>query len=676
MDNLKLTNTNSFNNTLSLLTEPLYTMTIELNQGKSSKIKIFPNSHPEQLAFDFCKTNNLDYSAMNYISENIKILLDSFKNSLTEHNNNNNNPSNNNNTHNINKSKSLSSQNIFKKTNNNEDTNVIYNTITDIPYNTDTSLLNNSKKTFSTINKSSLTNEPHTLFSYESFFKNKLNSKQTNTSTNTDNNNTNNKDKPKSKYISSSNKNKSKHNNSKSLLTNNYYTRQISPDDNNNNNEQQVLQSLLLSKNNSKHNITTKTSPTKTSSNDNHNHNNNHYHNGNNTSTYNRNEVNTYLHTEPYPTTNISKLKLDLSTKSNPTSTYQPFLHKPHKHPPHLNHTTTDTTTYTFKPTLNKHSIALIKKHPHLQSSFLTHHHHNTPNLKRIETEMYKNCSFIPKCTKYPGCDSLLPFYERQKIYNTRSQEKIKKLQTQTNDHIDHKTGQEYFKPLLYKDKYHIKRDKSEKVFQRLYDYRLKYNHTYNTSKSVSKDDNVYLTNTKFKSNSSSCKMLLKKKNSMFENIFNVLDSDNDGVINAINACKWKIPDNVVNILKDVFDEMKETRMEYNKDEFVEMCLDIYDELNNDERKLLLNYNKELVSYTNTNKQKDNINNNNVFTFKPQLNKNSMKILSDLNRKKQATSNRLFKHKRDNSAYSSTNTNNNNYTKYFTNKNSYVSLIG
>ena len=670
MDNPELTNINSFNNTLSLLTEPLYTMTIELNQGKSSKIKIYPNSHPEQLAFDFCKTNNLDYSAMNYLSENIKILLDSFNNSLNEHNNNN--PSNNNNTNNINKSKSLSSQNIFKKTNN-EDTNVIYNTITDIPYNTDTSLLNNSKKTFSTINKSSLTNEPHTLFSYESFFKNKLNSKQTNT--NNTSTNTNNKDKLKSKYISSSNKNKSKHNsssnsNNKSLLTNNYYTRQISPDDNNNNNnnEQHLLQSLLLSKTHSKYNITTKTSPTKTSSNDNNN--NNHYHNGNNnnTSTYNRNEANNYLHTEPYFTTNISKLKLDLSTKSNPTLTYQPFLHKPHKHTSHLNHTTTDTTTYTFKPTLNKHSIALIKKHPHLQSSFLTHHHHNIPNLKRIETEMYKNCSFIPKCTKYPGCDSLLPFYERQKIYNTRSQEKIKKLQTETNDHIDHKTGQEYFKPLLYKAKYHIKRDKSEKVFQRLYDYRLKYNHTYNTSKSVSKDDNVHL-NTKFKSNSSSCKMLLKKKNNMFENIFNVLDSDNDGVINAINACKWKIPDNVVNVLKEVFDEMKETRMDYDKDEFVEMCLDIYDELNNDERKLILNYNKE---YTNTNKQKDNNNNNNnVFTFKPQLNKNSMKILSDLNRKKHTTSNRLFKHKRDNSAYNS-----NNYTKYFTNKNSYVSLIG
>ena len=72
--------------------------------------------------------------------------------------------------------------------------------------------------------------------------------------------------------------------------------------------------------------------------------------------------------------------------------------------------------------------------------------------------------------------------------------------------------------------------------------------------------------------------------NRFFINIFNVLDSDNDGVINAINACKWKIPDNVVNVLKDVFDEMKETRMEYDKDEFVEMCLDIYDELNNDER--------------------------------------------------------------------------------------------
>ena len=439
MDSTKISDINSFNNTLSLLTEPLYTMTIELNQGKSSKIKIYPNSHPEQLAFDFCKTNNLDYSAMNYLTENIKLLLDSFKHSLTEHNNNN--PQNNH----INQTKSLSSQNIFKKVNN-EDTNIIYNTITDIPYNTDTSLLNNSKKTFSTINKSSLTNEPHTLFSYESFFKNKLHSKQTNTNNNTtttDNNNS--KDKPKSKHVSSNNYKSKQNNNNKSSLTNNYFTRQTSPDDNN---EQQLLQSLLLSKTHSKHN-TNKTSPTKTSSNDNACIINTNHHNGNNTSNYNRNDANNYLLTEPYYT-NISKLKLDLSMKNKPTSTYQPLLHKTNKHHSkhntHLNYTTTDNNNYTFKPSLNKHSIAIIKKRPHLQSSFLTHQH-NIPNLKRIETEMYKNCSFIPKCTKYPGCDSLLPFYERQKIYNSRSQEKIKKILTQTNDHIDHKTGQEYFKP-------------------------------------------------------------------------------------------------------------------------------------------------------------------------------------------------------------------------------------
>ena len=67
--------------------EPLYVMTIELDEGKSSNVKIFLDSKPEELAFDFCKENNLDYSSMSYLSNQIKTLMEKFTNEITKENN-------------------------------------------------------------------------------------------------------------------------------------------------------------------------------------------------------------------------------------------------------------------------------------------------------------------------------------------------------------------------------------------------------------------------------------------------------------------------------------------------------------------------------------------------------------------------------------------------------------
>ena len=43
--------------------EPVYVMTVELEKGKSENIKIYSNSKPEELAYEFCKKNNLDFSS-------------------------------------------------------------------------------------------------------------------------------------------------------------------------------------------------------------------------------------------------------------------------------------------------------------------------------------------------------------------------------------------------------------------------------------------------------------------------------------------------------------------------------------------------------------------------------------------------------------------------------------
>jgi hypothetical protein len=55
--------------------EPSYIMTIELEKGKSDIIKIYSDSTSEELAFEFCKKNNLNLKAMQFLSSEIGKLL-------------------------------------------------------------------------------------------------------------------------------------------------------------------------------------------------------------------------------------------------------------------------------------------------------------------------------------------------------------------------------------------------------------------------------------------------------------------------------------------------------------------------------------------------------------------------------------------------------------------------
>ena len=55
--------------------EPIYIMTVELEKGKNESIKIFPSSKPKELAYEFCKNHNLDFSSLSYLTEEITNLF-------------------------------------------------------------------------------------------------------------------------------------------------------------------------------------------------------------------------------------------------------------------------------------------------------------------------------------------------------------------------------------------------------------------------------------------------------------------------------------------------------------------------------------------------------------------------------------------------------------------------
>ena len=73
--------------------KPFFLMTLEDNLGKCQQIKIYQNSNPSELAFNFCKENNLDFSSMKYIKANIKAIIRKFNDTQQKgllYNNNNN----------------------------------------------------------------------------------------------------------------------------------------------------------------------------------------------------------------------------------------------------------------------------------------------------------------------------------------------------------------------------------------------------------------------------------------------------------------------------------------------------------------------------------------------------------------------------------------------------------
>ena len=84
-------NSNSENNNLSESNnkKPIYVMSLELEDGNLAKIKIYSDSNPELLAKEFCKKNNLEPEAAEYLSNQIEMLIEQYNNEENNENENN-----------------------------------------------------------------------------------------------------------------------------------------------------------------------------------------------------------------------------------------------------------------------------------------------------------------------------------------------------------------------------------------------------------------------------------------------------------------------------------------------------------------------------------------------------------------------------------------------------------
>ena len=80
-NNLKNTNNNNQMNENNLEEQKdtqFYLITLEDSNGEHQQIRIFKNSDPIEIAFNFCKENNLDFKSMKYIKKNIEKIIKQF----------------------------------------------------------------------------------------------------------------------------------------------------------------------------------------------------------------------------------------------------------------------------------------------------------------------------------------------------------------------------------------------------------------------------------------------------------------------------------------------------------------------------------------------------------------------------------------------------------------------
>ena len=60
--------------------KPIYVMSLQLDDGKIAKLKIYSDSDPNELSQAFCLNNNLDPQAAEYLASQIQKLIEQFNN--------------------------------------------------------------------------------------------------------------------------------------------------------------------------------------------------------------------------------------------------------------------------------------------------------------------------------------------------------------------------------------------------------------------------------------------------------------------------------------------------------------------------------------------------------------------------------------------------------------------
>ena len=558
----------------------LMTLAIDLGENDKKYLKIYSDTKPEELAYNFCYVNQLDYNSLNQLTEQIRKIIKNNKNSPKKESIEKNNFSNNDDY-----SKYINNNNQDKK-------------------------INKQNKLFE-----------NDYISDKSTYKNKLNNSFNYTKGNNFERKNSNKKLNNSYYaptISSLTKKKENitnliNDNSKMIKSYNF-KRPMSnyPQTNNNINE-------LISKSNK--NIShSYSSLIKNNKKEN----------------YGEKLYNKCKKIEEIKQVKINKRKNEEESKVNNECTFKPKINKTSYHSlssrfnnifqfddnDHIinydnyidkkkkklykKYNQKDENCY-FKPKINETKEKdnnLIPRYEQL--------YQNSKLLKSkrefISNTIYNGNLFTPSINRIFNTEMLnLPFNERQNIFNSRTSEKKIKMKNKIENDIDKITGQKLFKPQINQNS-HLRKRNSKDTFNNLYsDYEKKII----KRKQAEKDNNERFYTLETLSNKQSNEIYEKNKINSFEKIFDILDKDQDGKISNFNIHINGLPKNIKNIIFPILNEIKEDNKIVNKNEFCNGCLKLYENLNYLQKKEIMNFGMHKKNSKDIHEKK--------FTFKPKI---------------------------------------------------------
>ena len=616
---------------------PIFTLTIELEIGKTEKIDIYQNSDPYNIANNFCIEHNLGISTFQYLKEKIKYLLDEFKNNnnldvkkcmndinkdfnnmnnnnyIIEENNENinqNNQSNkysnniNNNDDNINKANKLDYFSYFlnkhknhlshyrnlvsSKTNDENNSTITKNKINKNKKRNksfETNIVKKNKKEIqirNDVNKYLDSKEKNNynidkkIANYYDHYKSSILHEEEKVDIKKINNNENN-------LSSARNKIKSRTNIDQSNIQEESYFNNILTKNEIRRKKSAYFRSYISSKNES-------IGRNKTSDNT----------NTCSTSKINIDSIITNR-TQNRKLNNLSGMKFNndnpIMLNNKTINNYGQYLFEKSqiekkRKQNELNEiqridNINKYKSYSFIPQTN------IKKNRNIHSKYLD----NDKLILNNEEEKY---DFKPKINNNYKTD--LNFEQRQKIFNNlykRKNEEMKKYYI--NNKYDEK-GHELFKPKLISKQ--IKLEKNTDIFNKNYSYYIKYNNNKEQLMKKIYKSEIEQNNKNFCNKNNTNKIMDELYNKIFKKLFNELDSDHDDLITSLTINLNGISKSIIKILEPILKELKEDEQTLNCEEFILVMKRLFEDTPMLEKKKLINYYQTKLKFEN------NFNNN------------------------------------------------------------------
>ena len=217
------------------------------------------------------------------------------------------------------------------------------------------------------------------------------------------------------------------------------------------------------------------------------------------------------------------------------------------------------------------------------------------------------------------------PFNERQKIYSAKSTERRKNLENQIYTKYDSKTGQKLFHPSINKNK-HFYKIQNNKYYSR----------SMNKQKIKDKNGNMkkeILTKikmqTSFKANIKSDNIYENIIINSFKKIFKILDVNLKGKIYLFNYNTKNLPINIKNIIAPILNQIDLKNKDFNEIKFINECKKLFKSLDYYSKREIYKFSEEEKEikehfdlYTLTTLKSKNETDNNIFKSYSRLSTN------------------------------------------------------